>query len=432
MMSERFNRKQESGQAIILIAVATIALSAVLGMTIDGGGLFFLHRDSQNAVDAALVASLYAMCTGDRSDADYNQRIINAGVAAARVNGFEDGVNGTTVTIDPTYIPEGMTDEYYVRVSIMATKPSYFIQLVYQEPLTVFTSGAGYCQPTRNNLLPANTAIISFRSTSACNMGNGESIGNTGTSDIHVFNSGIFANSNNNSCAIMGRGSSSFIVEGPCTSVGNFNPSNLDCQGGTSMGEDPIDAHPLRDIDPPECVAGEHYTANGAAPGTYNSLSVDDNFVLEPGVYCINSIDMRSRDYLTGEGVVIYMPPGNGGIHFRGQATANLRAPTADNCIEGVTCQWIDLLIWADVALNADDSVVLNGNEIHMNGGAENQWWGMVYAPGQECTMEGNQDSIFRGVYACYSVRGAGTSDLDVYYELPDFLQIPPKVSIAE
>ncbi len=424
------SKQAQSGQAILLIAMATIALSAVLGLAIDGGGLFFLHRDSQNAVDAALVASLYAMCTGNRSDANYEQRIIDAGIEAARVNGFQTGSNGAVVTVDPTYQPPGTTRDYYVRVSILATKPSYFIQLVYREPLTVFTAGAGYCQPTRNNLLPPNSAIISFRKTSECNLGNGESIGNTGTSDIYVHNSGIFANSDNASCAIMGRGSSSFTVEGTCTAVGNFNSSDLDCDSEVEGADQLVDANPLSDIDPPECVAGAHYTAGGAAPGTYASWDISGEFHLEPGIYCVNDIRLGSHGHLTGDGVVIYMPPDNGGITVNGHGSGNLKAPTAATCIEDVTCQWIDLLLWSDVT-NPDGNVIEN-DPIHMNGGSDDQWWGMVYAPGSECTMEGNQDTIFHGVYACYSVRGAGTQALDIYYELPDFLQIPPKVSISE
>ena len=124
------------------------------------------------------------------------------------------------------------------------------------------------------------------------------------------------------------------------------------------------------------------------------------------------------------------MPPDNGGITVNGHGSGNLKAPTAATCIEDVTCQWIDLLLWSDVT-NPDGNVIEN-DPIHMNGGSDDQWWGMVYAPGSECTMEGNQDTIFHGVYACYSVRGAGTQALDIYYELPDFLQIPPKVSISE
>lgn len=42
----------QSGQAIVLMALMMLGLMAALGLAIDGGGLFFLHRDTQNATDA--------------------------------------------------------------------------------------------------------------------------------------------------------------------------------------------------------------------------------------------------------------------------------------------------------------------------------------------------------------------------------------------
>lgn len=425
------NVKAQSGQAIVLIALMMIGLMGVLGMAIDGGGLYFLHRDTQNAVDAALVAALYAKCAGNRAvdEATFFASIEAAGLRAAKQNGFEDGVNGVRVVVEPDYRPPNTNQQNYVRVSITAPKPSYFIQLVYPEPLEVTSSGIGYCQPSHQSLLPPNSAIIAFRSTSACNMGNGEAIGNTGSSEIYVHNSGIFSNSNS-SCAIMGRGSSTFIVEGPCQAVGQFDGSKLQCDSEVENLSPLASMNPLHNLPRPACVPGEHYTASGAAPGTYDSWDIKGEFHLERGVYCVREIKMNAKGHLTGEGVILYMPPGNKGIRINGQGSGNLSAPTRENCIENVTCDWIGLLIWSDV--NSPNGDVVENGPIHMNGGSEDTWRGMVYAPGSECTMEGNQEAQFHGVYACYSVRGAGTQLLNVWYEFPEFLNMPPKISITE
>jgi hypothetical protein len=428
----------QQGQAILLLAFMMVALTGMLGLAIDGGGLFFLHRDTQNAVDAALIASLYAKCTAGVNDPDPEPRIRFAALEAAKANGFVDVSEGgnAQVSVNTHYQPDGTSGEQYIRVSIVATKPSYFIQLVYREALTVTTSGVGYCEPSRLGLLPGDSAIISFRNTqSGCNLGQQLAISNTGTSYMRVHDSGVFSNSPHPTCALNARGTSDFIVDGPCQTVGGFNPSEMSC-GLVSPNQQALtNMNPLHDLDRPVCVPGENYIRDGsnkiigANPGTYDQWDIKGTFNLNPGVYCVEDIRMNSQGRLSGDGVILYMPPGNDGITMNGGAMGNLKAPTLDNCIEGVTCDWAGLLIWSDVS-NPNGGVVEN-DPIHLNGGSGHVWFGMVYAPGSECTMEGNQKAEFFGIYACYSVRGAGTQDLDIYYEFPEFLKVPPRVSIT-
>ena len=136
-------RRAESGQAIVLLALAIVALIGITGLAIDGGGLFFLQRDAQNAADAAAVAATYALCTfgtGAQVDA--------AGQVAAEQNGFINGQDGriVTVTYPPTFgLKAG--DSSYLQIDITATKPAYFIQMVYKGPLEVSVRAIGYCQP---------------------------------------------------------------------------------------------------------------------------------------------------------------------------------------------------------------------------------------------------------------------------------------------
>lgn len=432
------NRKAQSGQAILLLAVVMIGLAGMLGLAIDGGGLFFLHRDTQNAVDAALIAALYAKCTAGVNDPDPEPRIRFAALDAARANGFVDQSQGgnAEITVDTHYTPSGATDQRYIKVAIVAYKPSFFIQLVYHERLSVTTSGVGYCEPSRLGLLPGDSAIISLRDEQDnCNLGHDLAISNTGTSYMRVHNSGVFSNSPHPSCALNARGTSDFIVDGPCQTVGGYNPSEMTC-ASSATGQTPLPSmNPLHELDRPTCVPGEHYISSGgnvtgANPGTYDQWIIQGDFTLSPGVYCVDDIRINSHGHITGEGVILYMPPGNGGITINGQGYGDLKAPTTSNCELGDTCDWLGLLIWSDVS-NPDGGVIENG-ELHLNGGSEEEWYGMVYAPGSECTLEGNQDATFIGVFACYSVRGAGTQDLDIYYEFPEFLKVPPKVSITE
>ncbi|MCA9906766.1 MAG: Tad domain-containing protein, partial [Anaerolineae bacterium] len=133
-------RRAESGQAIVIIAFLMIGLIGMLGLAVDGGGLFFLQRDTQNASDAAVVAATYAKCTsGDP---------IIAGYQAATENGFTNGDGRSAVTVsNPPTRGVAAGDSDYVEVEITATKPSYFIQLVYPGPLQVTTYSVGFCSP---------------------------------------------------------------------------------------------------------------------------------------------------------------------------------------------------------------------------------------------------------------------------------------------
>src|SRR6187549_1108355 len=85
----------ESGQAIVIIALVMVVLLGMLGLAIDGGGLFFLQRDAQNATDAAVLSASYAICTkGDPKAAAF---------ATMSQNGFNN--NGITNTVTVNYPP---------------------------------------------------------------------------------------------------------------------------------------------------------------------------------------------------------------------------------------------------------------------------------------------------------------------------------------
>ena len=135
--------QMQGGQAIVIMALTMVGLLGFTGLAVDGGGLFFLQRDAQNATDAAVIAATYARCTGATST-----EIVTAGVAAAEANGFFNGKDGRTVSVvNPPTDGDKAGDPSYVQVDISATKPAYFIQVVYKGPLKVSTRAVGYCLP---------------------------------------------------------------------------------------------------------------------------------------------------------------------------------------------------------------------------------------------------------------------------------------------
>jgi hypothetical protein len=134
-------RKQEleRGQAIVLIAFVMVGLIAMLGLSVDGGGILFLYRDARNATDAATLAAAYARCT--------NGDLEEAGLKTAADNGFNnDGMQNRVFVQNPPLDGVGAGDENYINVQIEAFKPSYFIQIVYPEPLWITTEATGFCR----------------------------------------------------------------------------------------------------------------------------------------------------------------------------------------------------------------------------------------------------------------------------------------------
>ena len=135
-----------TGQAIVIVAAAAIALVAIIGLAIDGGRLLLLRRDEQNAGDAATLASTLALCSGGTEP-----QVIAAGEAAASANGYVNGFNDTIVTIDPnppaSEVPPGTCLECSVQVKIEREIQPYFIQLVYSGTLQATTSSIGTCNP---------------------------------------------------------------------------------------------------------------------------------------------------------------------------------------------------------------------------------------------------------------------------------------------
>src|ERR1700694_1723578 len=48
--------RKQSGQAVVLVAVAVLVLTAILALALDGGGIYLDKRQLQNAADSAALA----------------------------------------------------------------------------------------------------------------------------------------------------------------------------------------------------------------------------------------------------------------------------------------------------------------------------------------------------------------------------------------
>jgi hypothetical protein len=75
---ERSWLRKQSGQAVVLVAVAVVVLTAILALALDGGGIYLDRRQVQNAADSAALAGAELLMTVPPSlSSIHNQAIGN-------------------------------------------------------------------------------------------------------------------------------------------------------------------------------------------------------------------------------------------------------------------------------------------------------------------------------------------------------------------
>jgi Flp pilus assembly protein TadG len=117
------------GQILVILALALVAIIAMVGLVLDGGSAFAQRRSEQNAADLAALAAANDLIVNQGS-ADW----VGTANAIARLNGYEDGKNGASVTVTCKNCPGETLDAAYdgvqVTVDITAKHPNAFSSVV--------------------------------------------------------------------------------------------------------------------------------------------------------------------------------------------------------------------------------------------------------------------------------------------------------------
>lgn len=119
-MSSTTEPRSERGQILIIFAFSLLVIFGVAALVFDGGSMLLEKRTQQNAADAAAMAGARFL-PGNPSAAEV------AAVNLAATNGFVDGVNQQSVTVNiPPLSGPNTGSSGYVEVLIDAEKPSFF------------------------------------------------------------------------------------------------------------------------------------------------------------------------------------------------------------------------------------------------------------------------------------------------------------------
>src|SRR5579864_4379481 len=97
-MCSKITERLESqrGQTLILVAMLLVVLTGMTGLAVDVGFYRYQQRLQQSAADSAALAGAAELATSSAS-------ATAAAKADAATNGFQDGSNGVTVTVNTSY-----------------------------------------------------------------------------------------------------------------------------------------------------------------------------------------------------------------------------------------------------------------------------------------------------------------------------------------
>jgi Flp pilus assembly protein TadG len=383
--------KDESGQALLLVALSLVVILGFAGLAIDVGQLRYAQLRLQTAADAAaLAAAMEIQQCGTTSNCATMQ---NAAKAAVTENGLDSPTilaqcaagsgTGLTLTINNGPCALGANDPNYnntkfAEAVVAQQQPMYFARILGISSLPVAARAeAG---------LGASTVCLGILSPTAP-----QALLLNGSASLSS-SCGMMVDSNS-STALLANGSvkvtASYIrVHGGDLLNGSPSLSPAPVTGVSSM-TNPLANLPVPTIGSCGTTSSTPFTGSPSQALVNSSQSA----VFNPGRYCggitINGsatakfnagtyiVDgpmlVNGSDTVSGNGVTFYFSSGS--LTMNGSSSANFVAPT--------TGTYAGILIFQDLS---DASTVI------VNGDSTSVWQGTLYAPAAELLLNGGSN----------------------------------------
>ena len=394
--------KSETGQALLLMALSMIVLCGFAGLGIDMGYLRYMKRQMQSATDSAALAGAAEVGYGD---------VTSAADADASTNGFTNGVNGASITVNnpPTSGPK-QGNAQYVEVLISQQQPTFFMKLLGVQSEMVSTRSVAY-----SGISGACIYALDPSQSSAFTV--------NGNSNL-TAQCGILDNSNNSQAALVQNG-------GGCLSakyigvVGAFKNNSSCLPSPTPVSGVAAFSDPLAYLAPPT-VGSCDYTSTSITggtttiyPGVYCSgLSISGgstDVTFSPGTYIINGggINISGGANVHGDGVTFYITaPSTSsfkGVSITGGSNSQLIAPTSG--------QYASILFFQDRSMSSSSS----GADSNIAGGSGTAIEGTLYFPTTNLTYAGSSVDSLYTILIADTVKISNTTVIqDTYTVLPN------------
>jgi hypothetical protein len=350
-MMLRTNHRR-GGNVAALTAVSLVGLLGVAALTLDGGVLMDKRRSVQAAADAAALAGasdLYAnwFTYYGKTDTPTGSGV-KAAKAAAKANGYEDGVNGVEVKV--YILPQSgpfASKDGHCEVIITASQKRFFSRLWGSDDISY-----GARAVARGKRGGISTGIMALAPSGKGSFTTGGGSGVTLTGAPLIVNStdsqGLYANGNGTVSAptfYLG-GSPGWatpgggIVDGTKVSNNPYQPDpliNLPVPVPTQIDNygNPVDAtHPAMTVYKngySQSGSGKTATLN---PGVYQGgINIQGGSVtLNPGIYYMQGggFNIGGQGSVVGAGVMIYNTgsANSDKIDISGQGSISLTPPT--------------------------------------------------------------------------------------------------------
>jgi hypothetical protein len=367
--------RDESGQALVVVALGLTSLLGFIGLAVDVGSLMHNKRELQVAADAAAIAAAMS-----RNATGYTA----AGQNASAANGF---ANGGTVTVTINSTPT--SGEYL-------GQPGYYEAIIQKTEPTIFMSLFGH-----GSVPVGARAVAVAQSSNGANTGCVYTLGATGTdfsvngnANIQAPQCGLNVDSSS-SGAMTVNGNitmdmASIGIVGGFSKNGNVSLTPATPTTGIVPYSDPLSYLPgysctASACTPPgggsniTCQANPNYNGNNTvtvSPGCFNGFTTNGNQTVNfnPGTYIIDGssgLQFNGNSVINGTGVTFYIA--NGAIQVNGNTSLNLSAPTSGT-FNGVLF---------DQSASDTSPAIINGN-------AGSNLRGVMYFPGAQVTINGN------------------------------------------
>jgi hypothetical protein len=385
-----FGKDSDGGQMIVMVALTFLTLLFFVGLGIDVGQLYSSKRQEQEAADAAAFAGAVVFYqNGTAAEARA------AAIADATLNGFTDGVNGVTVTVNspPT---SGLYNADPKHVEVIIVRQVRTSMVPAQSILNPVTARGVAGAESFNN----GYAIMSLDS--SCTAG---AITVSSNENIHVSGGGIVVNSCSASAVSGFSSGQDFTVASPYAlnvvggTTGNTFPGGVAVNTGAAVVADPFAGYPKPStaglpVNPATGYGGTSF--QGVYTGTLSGTA------LCGGIYILKGGGMAGD--ITQDTNVLHIDPNTGlpcsGLSFIFNTMSNYPAA-------GGTCSQIgqngnhpitlrplssgpykNMQIYQDAACAVD--LQIGGNQTLDAGGT-------IYIPSATIHMNGNPATIVGG-----------------------------------
>lgn len=408
--------RSESGQAIVFIAIALVAMFGFVGLAVDGGRVYSEQRRAQNAADAAAYAAAMAAIEGEDP--------YQAALSQAAANEFNDTDTGedadlpvdVIVNNPPTHGQYAGDDEYY-EVIVRARVDGSFSRVVMINELPVEAYAVVHAKTSEKSMgenaihaLDPDDTAMEFK----------------GFADVHVKGGNIMSNG-----AIEKRGSSGdilveeggiYYVDGTADDwLGDVSPAPEKVPNPVFVPSVPEPDCGTVHREAPEVKKGDKVFKPGIYDDTIQ-INAHDNVIFEPGMYCLmNGIRDNGNSKTVGRGVMFVLYGGH--FHFNGNSDINLTRP--NDLVDPSGNQWGGMLVYVPPSYQ--------GAEIDVTGNNGTTFAGTIFAPGGTCRVGGNADLLgIKSNIVCYHILFHGNPTINIDYKAAQNFHLPPFLELSE